>query len=138
MPELLFVYGTLHPDRAPAEIASVARTLTPIGPATIRGTLLDLGAYPGVILSPNAPAVPGHLFALPDPPDSTWAALDRYEDFRPHDPQSSLFLRQRTTATRPDGQQLVCWIYTCNRPWRLLKTASVRASPRKFLGETVE
>ena len=32
MRDLLFIYGTLHPDRAPAEIAAAARRLQPIGP----------------------------------------------------------------------------------------------------------
>jgi len=114
MPELLFIYGTLHPDRAPAEIASAARTLTLIGPATVRGALLDLGAYPGIILAPDAPDVSGNLFSLPDPSAATWTALDRYEDFRPHNPSASLFLRVQTIATCPDGTHSACWIYVWN------------------------
>ena len=114
MPELLFIYGTLHPGRAPAEIAPVVHTLTPLGPATIRGTLLDLGDYPGVTLNPEAPEVPGDLFAIPDP--TIWTALDAYEDFRPAEPAASLFLRTQTLATLPDGSQTLCWIYTHNRP----------------------
>jgi hypothetical protein len=51
MPETLFVYGTLHPDRAPAEIRSVARRLIPLGPATILGTLHNFGEYPALILN---------------------------------------------------------------------------------------
>jgi hypothetical protein len=53
MPETPFstepsiVYGTLHPDRAPAEI----RRLIPLGPATILGTLHNLGEYPALILN---------------------------------------------------------------------------------------
>jgi gamma-glutamylcyclotransferase (GGCT)/AIG2-like uncharacterized protein YtfP len=114
MPELLFIYGTLHPDRAPAEIAPIARSLTPVGPATVRGTLLDLGAYPGIRLSSAGTEVQGHLFALPVPSAATWAALDRYEDFRPHDPAASLFVRRQTTALRPSGQEVVCCIYEYN------------------------
>jgi gamma-glutamylcyclotransferase (GGCT)/AIG2-like uncharacterized protein YtfP len=118
MPDLLFIYGTLHPAIAPAEIASTARLLQPIGPATIRGTLLDLGDYPGVILDPASPTqIPGHLFALPaDGAAQTWARLDRYEDFRPADPSASLFLRQQTLATLPDGSEALCWVYTWNEP----------------------
>jgi len=74
MSTVLFIYGTLHPDRAPAEIAAAARRLTPHGPATIRGHLYDLGEYPGVGLDPTAPPIPGHLFAIPDA--ATLAALD--------------------------------------------------------------
>ena len=115
MPDILFIYGTLHPDRAPAAIAPVARTLTLIGPATVRGTLLDLGTYPGILLNPNSPTeIPGHHFALPDPPNETWRALDRYEDFRPQDPAASLFLRVQTAALQPNGTKIPCWIYVYN------------------------
>ena len=35
----LFIYGTLHPDRAPREIAAATRRLVSIGPATIHARL---------------------------------------------------------------------------------------------------
>lgn len=121
MSELLFVYGTLHPDRAPAQIASTARRLKPLGKATVRGCLYDLGAYPGVLLADEsdntAAIIHGELFRLPDGPEGSdlLARLDAYEDFRADDPQHSLFLRQRTQATFEDGARLTCWIYTYNR-----------------------
>ena len=113
MPNLLFIYGTLHPDRAPAEIAAAPRRLTPIGPATIRGNLYNLGAYPGVVLALDGPPIPGELFTVPD--TATLSALDAYEDFRAASPDSSLFLRVETTATARDGSQLTCWVYVYNR-----------------------
>ncbi len=115
MRELLFIYGTLHPDRAPAEIADAVSTLTLVGPATIRGTLLDLGDYPGVLLDGATTEVPGSLFALPQPSDVIWIRLDAYEDFRANDPAGSLFLRRRTVATAPDGTSVDCWVYVYNR-----------------------
>jgi gamma-glutamylcyclotransferase (GGCT)/AIG2-like uncharacterized protein YtfP len=113
MPLLLFIYGTLHPDRAPREIAAATRRLTPIGPATIRARLYNLGAYPGAVLDATAPPIPGSLFTVPDA--ATLAALDAYEDFRPADPANSLFLRVETTATLPDGSRQSCWVYIYNR-----------------------
>jgi gamma-glutamylcyclotransferase (GGCT)/AIG2-like uncharacterized protein YtfP len=113
MATLLFIYGTLHPDRAPAEIAAAARRLTPIGPATIRGTLYNLCAYPGVVLDPAGPPIPGELFTVPDA--ATLSALDAYEDFCPADPVNSLFLRVETTAFSPDGSHHPCWVYVYNR-----------------------
>jgi gamma-glutamylcyclotransferase (GGCT)/AIG2-like uncharacterized protein YtfP len=113
MPTLLFIYGTLHPDRAPAEIAAAARRLTPVGPATIRARLHNLGAYPGAILDPTAPPLPGELFVVPD--DEVMARLDAYEDFRPADPANSLYLRVMTTATMPDGAAVTCSVYVYNR-----------------------
>jgi gamma-glutamylcyclotransferase (GGCT)/AIG2-like uncharacterized protein YtfP len=119
MPDLLFIYGTLHPDRAPAEIAPVTRTLRWISPAKIRGTLLDLGAYPGVILdAESTEEVAGELFALPVRPEAqarTWARLDAYEGFDSLDSAASLFVRQRAWATLPDGSQILCFVYSYNQ-----------------------
>ncbi len=128
MPDLLFIYGTLHPERAPAAIAATARLLKPFGGpksrATIQGRLYDLGPYPGVHLSDDpADTVSGHLFQLPADPASSGslarsvlARFDEYEDFRPDDPANSLFLRQRTFATLEDGTRHPCWVYLYNRP----------------------
>ena len=114
MPDLLFIYGTLHPDRAPAEITAAARRLIPHGRGTIRARLYDLRAYPGVILDEAAPEIPGEVFLVPEA--ATLAALDAYEDFRPDDPTSSLFLRTKAIVTLDDGSQELCWVYVYNRP----------------------
>jgi gamma-glutamylcyclotransferase (GGCT)/AIG2-like uncharacterized protein YtfP len=113
----LFIYGTLHPDRAPAAIAATARRLKPVGKATIRGRRYDLGEYPGVVLSDDpAEIVSGELFLLPEGPKTAevLARLDAYEDYRPNDPANSLFLRQMTTAMMEDGSRRQCWVYTYN------------------------
>jgi gamma-glutamylcyclotransferase (GGCT)/AIG2-like uncharacterized protein YtfP len=114
MPELLFIYGTLHPDRAPAEIAHAARRLVPVGKAEIRGRRYELGAYPGVVLDEaGEDRVPGELFLVPDA--DTLAQLDDYEDYHPELPQASLFLRVRTLAATADGATALCWVYVYNR-----------------------
>jgi gamma-glutamylcyclotransferase (GGCT)/AIG2-like uncharacterized protein YtfP len=124
MPHPLFIYGTLHPDRAPAAIASTARLLEPAGRATIRGILYNFGEYPGVILSAEgdgSETVAGELFNIPEGPnaEAILARLDAYEDFHPSDPEASLFLRQRTLATLEGGEsagtQVACWVYTYNQ-----------------------
>jgi gamma-glutamylcyclotransferase (GGCT)/AIG2-like uncharacterized protein YtfP len=115
MPTLLFLYGTLRPDRAPAEIAPVARRLAPMAHGTIQARLYDLGAYPGVILDDDAlTPVPGQIFRVPDA--ATLAALDRYEDYRPADPAASLFLRTKAVVTLDDGSCQTCWVYVYNGP----------------------
>jgi gamma-glutamylcyclotransferase (GGCT)/AIG2-like uncharacterized protein YtfP len=113
MPELLFIYGTLHPDCAPCEIAATARRLISIGRATLRARLYNLGAYPGAILDDTAAPIPGELFTVPDA--ATLAALDAYEDFRPSDPAMSLFLREKAVVTMDDGSERSCWVYTYNQ-----------------------
>jgi gamma-glutamylcyclotransferase (GGCT)/AIG2-like uncharacterized protein YtfP len=110
---LLFVYGTLRPDHAPSEIADAVRWLIQIGPGTIRARLYDLGAYPGVVLDESGSGrVDGEVFALPDA--ATLARLDAYEDYRPHDPEGSLFLRVKTTVTMQTGAREDCWVYVYN------------------------
>jgi gamma-glutamylcyclotransferase (GGCT)/AIG2-like uncharacterized protein YtfP len=114
-PELLFVYGTLRPGSAPTEIAAIVARLTPVGEATVRGRLHDLGAYPGIVLDDDADEVSGVLLALPQDPDIL-AQLDAYEGFIPAHPEISLFRRVKTTATRPNGEPAPCWVYIYNRP----------------------
>jgi gamma-glutamylcyclotransferase (GGCT)/AIG2-like uncharacterized protein YtfP len=110
----LFVYGTLHPDRAPASIAATVRRLIFVGPAIIRGKKLDLRHYPGLLLVPtHQDEVHGTVFLLPDD-TTTLPALDAYEDFRPGDPVASLFVRQQHFVTLADGTELLCWVYVYN------------------------
>jgi gamma-glutamylcyclotransferase (GGCT)/AIG2-like uncharacterized protein YtfP len=131
MRDHLFIYGTLHPDRAPAEIAPVVRRLNPLGLATIHAKLYNLGEYPGVVLDPTAShTVAGELFSIPDA--ATLALLDAYEDFRSHDPANSLFLRTQTTATLHDDSRLTCWVYVYNcdpLPDALFLTAPAPGNP---------
>jgi gamma-glutamylcyclotransferase (GGCT)/AIG2-like uncharacterized protein YtfP len=112
----IFVYGTLHPDRAPAFIAPAVRLFRELGPATVPGRVYDLGEYPGIHLNvPHPQPIPGILFTLPEDP-AILAQLDAYEGYDPDLPAGSLFLRQLTVATLPDGAPLTCWIYTYNGP----------------------
>ena len=62
----LFVYGTLSPRHAPLEIAATVRRLRPVGQASVRGRLYDLGEYPGAVLSEKSRSViRGEVFELP-------------------------------------------------------------------------
>lgn len=113
MSNLLFIYGTLHPERAPRGIAAVARRLRPVGAGTIRGRLLDLGEYPGVVLEDSESSeVSGEVFEVPDA--ETLARLDAYEDYRPDDLGASLFLRVETEVAMSDGSERTCWVYVYN------------------------
>jgi len=113
MSDLLFIYGTLHPERAPSAIAAAARRLRPVGAGTIHGRLLDLGEYPGVVLEETEGSeVSGEVFEVPDA--ETLARLDAYEDYRPAEPEASLFLRMETEVAMSDGTRRSCWVYLYN------------------------
>jgi gamma-glutamylcyclotransferase (GGCT)/AIG2-like uncharacterized protein YtfP len=111
----LFVYGTLHPDRAPEEIRAAVAHFHLIGQGTVTGQLLNLGEYPGVITTGAQNPIPGTIFAVPGDP-TIWHALDTYEGFDPDNLAASLFRREQITVTMEDGTQRQCWIYLYNHP----------------------
>ena len=111
----LFVYGTLHPDRAPDEIREIVSKMVPIGPGTIAGTLHDLGEYPGLTLDGGKKQrVRGTIFALPDDPE-VLRQIDEYEGYFPAEPEDSLFIRSKRLITLDDGTRRLCWVYIYNR-----------------------
>jgi len=113
----LFVYGTLHPDRAPEEIRDVVSLLTPIGIGTVQGRLLDLGEYPGLVLDGELGPVNGEVFALPND-EETLPALDAYEGFDALDHANSLFVRELCDIAMGDG--------STERHWFTSTTAETR------------
>jgi gamma-glutamylcyclotransferase (GGCT)/AIG2-like uncharacterized protein YtfP len=112
MPELLFVYGTLLPGLAPASMRAICDRLTHVSPATVRGSLYDLGPYPAVI-SGGSTLVRGELLEIDS--DDTWRSLDRYEGCPRPGEGNGLFRRVRTVATLPSGESVDCWIYVYDR-----------------------
>ncbi|MGH9549837.1 MAG: gamma-glutamylcyclotransferase family protein [Terriglobales bacterium] len=111
----LFVYGTLEPAHAPAEIAAAVRHLRRVGSGSVRGRLYDLGDFPGAVVSRTSPSViKGKVFELPED-EQVLSSIDTYEGFDPNHPQGSLFVRKRWPVTLADGSRMTCWIYTYNR-----------------------
>jgi len=123
---LVFFYGTLWTGECTRRARAVmADGLEPVGPASLRGRLYDLGAYPGLLRSPRAAdRVRGYLYRLLDTGRSLrW--LDWYEDYLRGAPARSVFLRRRAVARRQvDGRTVPCWVYFYNRPvlaaWRII------------------
>lgn len=115
MSQYLFVYGTLRPGCAPAEVSHAAAQLRLVGEASVRGELYDLGHYPGVVLSSDPlRKVSGLLFELPAD-ESVLHALDEYEEFIPELPQTSQFVRVQCEAQTASGEVVSCWIYVYAR-----------------------
>jgi gamma-glutamylcyclotransferase (GGCT)/AIG2-like uncharacterized protein YtfP len=109
----LFVYGTLQPAHAPAGVRQWLETLQLVGPATVAGTLFDLGSYPGLRLGDGG-QVHGQVFVLPKNPQLL-ATVDRYEGFDPDHLESSLYLRVLCTATLENCRQIEAWTYEYNQ-----------------------
>lgn len=100
----VFVYGLLRPGCAGFEELELGKRAVLVGPDGIAGRLYDLGDYPGVVLGGEGIVrgdllLPGHSGVL--------AALDRYEDYDPADPDRSEYLRVRVTTL--GGQE--AWVY---------------------------
>ena len=108
----LFVYGTLHPDRAPAEIAEDVSRFVSLGSGTVAGRLVQLNGYPGLVSGDER--VAGEVFEVPHDPGLI-ARLDAYEGFLPEDRAGSLFVRERLPVTMGDGSERRCWVYVYHR-----------------------
>ncbi|MBC8136534.1 MAG: gamma-glutamylcyclotransferase [Fibrella sp.] len=111
--EMLFVYGTLRPGG----VASGKLPLLhcPVGTATVSGVLYDLGAYPGIVLTPNDPAnqqrVVGDVLAISR---KTLRFADTYEGYEQEKEDASWYTRKRVVARFNDGSSVLCWVYAVN------------------------
>jgi gamma-glutamylcyclotransferase (GGCT)/AIG2-like uncharacterized protein YtfP len=127
--DYLFTYGTLHPGRAPEEVAAAVEQLRAVGEGFVRGVLYDLGDYPGAVLDPSSQQrIAGTVFELPED-DDVLRQLDEYEGFDPNAPGKSLFLRTRCPVALGSGRTLQCWIYIYNgtpEPARILASGIYR------------
>lgn len=130
---LLAVYGTLRSDVAPLirdpalkeQAARARRSLGKlVGRCRIRGRLVDLGEYPGLVLAGDR-SVTGELYELPvegagsgEPYDfrSAIATIDAYEGLDPDDPTGSDYVRRSVALVHPANE--TAWVYVLNNPPR--------------------
>jgi len=102
------LYGSLRRGLPAHGALDLARDLIHAGPCTLRGALVDLGDYPGLIGGTGT--VCGELYEIAD--DSALLRLDAFEEFRSDDVSGSLYLRQKTRLITPDRH---AWTYVYNR-----------------------
>lgn len=105
---LLFIYGTLMRGLALHHHMAGA---TFIGAGRVRGTLVSLGRYPGLV--DGSHDVRGELYELEDP--GHLEALDDVEDYDPEHPEDSEYLRTKRDVLLDSGQRYRAWIYLYNR-----------------------
>jgi gamma-glutamylcyclotransferase (GGCT)/AIG2-like uncharacterized protein YtfP len=99
---LLFAYGTLM--RGYPLHAVLARGATLLAAGTARGSLLDLGRYPGLIKGRDR--VHGEVYRLDD--TQLLPLLDREEGYN--------FERCRAIVTLVDGRRAWAWLYRYRGP----------------------
>jgi len=113
--ECLFLYGSLLPPLAPAELREALAGLHPLGRGSLRGALYDLGEHPGAVLDAEAATwIVGEVFELPQDP-ALLARLDAYEEYTSMCLERSPFLRVRRSVALARGGELECWVYTWSR-----------------------
>jgi gamma-glutamylcyclotransferase (GGCT)/AIG2-like uncharacterized protein YtfP len=113
--DYLFAYGTLKPGVYPPELARVVGGLNAVGSGIVRGTLYDLGKYPGLQLDDGGNEICGEILEFSDP--AVLVFLDAYEGYDPRNPALSLFIRKRCQVRQQNIKaELLCWIYEYNHP----------------------
>lgn len=98
----LFTYGTLMRGYALHGVMTGRATWLAAG--TVRGRLLDLGSYPGLV--EGAGRVRGEVYRLDDP--ELLPVLDREEGYN--------FDRRRAVVTLAGGRRVRAWLYRYRGP----------------------
>jgi gamma-glutamylcyclotransferase (GGCT)/AIG2-like uncharacterized protein YtfP len=105
----LFVYGTLlRGGSRHAELKRCGGVWSTV-PATAAGTLLDCGAFPGMIAGPEG-TVHGEVVELRDVP-LAFAHLDGVEGFEGFEASRALFRRALITVDAGEGAPQLAWTY---------------------------
>ena len=99
---LLFAYGTLMRGYPLHGVLAGGATLVTTG--HVRGRLLDLGGYPGLVT--GAGRVSGEVYRLDDP--QLLPVLDRKEGYN--------FVRCRGIVTLAGGRRARAWVYRYRGP----------------------
>ena len=100
--ELIFVYGTLMKDYDLHHV--LARGARFVERGKVRGRLLDLGAYPGMVTGVGQ--VKGEVYRLEDP--ELLPILDAEEGYN--------FERSRVVATLASGRHAKVWVFRYRGP----------------------
>lgn len=100
--DLLFTYGTLMKDYALHHV--LARGARFVERGKVRGRLLDLGSYPGMVTGVGQ--VKGEVYRLEDP--ELLPVLDAEEGYN--------FERTRVVATLASGRHARVWVYRYRGP----------------------
>ena len=94
MNNLLFVYGTLMNDIQSMIANHLKANSHLLGEGTAKGSLFDLGRYPGFVHNPEAPGnVIGHVIQMDDPVEML-KTLDEYEGITASYPVDSEYRRE--------------------------------------------
>lgn len=114
MTDLVFFYGTLMSGFKRPGRARLDHALRPIGRASIRAALFDLGIYPAAVPAHDA-TVWGEVHQMLDS-DAVLTTLDEIEGYSAAEPDASLYTRAEIPVTFADGRVEKAWVYFYNAP----------------------
>ena len=110
----MFFYGTLMTPFNRTGRLRLDQHLSFKGRGTIQAALFDLGIYPAAVPAADS-QVTGEVYELTEPVPAL-RALDELEGYRPTDPETSLYRRNRTPVAMDDGTAVEAWAYFYNAP----------------------
>jgi gamma-glutamylcyclotransferase (GGCT)/AIG2-like uncharacterized protein YtfP len=103
-PDLLACYGLLMSGFDAQRRLGAEGALSLVGPCRIPGRLFDMGEWPS--LTRGRGIVHGELFQILD--QAVFDVLDPFENYRPHDPQRSSYIRSAMMLIEPEVE---AWVY---------------------------
>lgn len=109
IPRAIFVYGTLMQGE-PAHHRLARHHPTRIVDGAVRGRLVHLGAYPGLVSCNTGDQVRGELVELEDAADALHE-LDAFEEFVGYGERSSVYRRVVIEVREADGRRTPAWTY---------------------------
>lgn len=119
---LVFVYGTLR--RGDARSMSIRFPGSKfIADAKVRGSLYDLGAYPGLLLNESGSLVTGEVYEVDD------EVLNKLDDFE----ASSRYVRKQVDISL-GAQRKACWVYEPDPEYYSFQTLITSGDWRKYAG----
>jgi gamma-glutamylcyclotransferase (GGCT)/AIG2-like uncharacterized protein YtfP len=111
MSNRLFVYGTLRRESRNSQFRIFGSKAKFVGRARMRGRLVDLGEYPGLVAAGAASDwVRGEVYTLANPA-RTLARLDEYEGCVAEPARATGFRRVIGEAALDCGRTIRTWVY---------------------------
>ena len=111
----LFVYGSLRSGFQSHAYEYISRFFTLVGPAKVKGRLVDMGAYPAGIPTDEAHYIIGELYQIKNANEFSWAMgqLDDYEGLTVEVGETPLYRREIAEIVF-NGQLIPAWVYWYN------------------------
>ncbi len=108
----LFVYGSLRSGFQHEAYQYIAQYFKPIGHATVKGILFDMGTHPVATPTTNEKFIQGELYTINQPNEFSYiiGQLDDYEGLNAEEGETTLYKREETTVYC-NGNEHTAWVY---------------------------